>query len=215
MRRGGLSRHVPHRGVERGGTDPAAHAECGRRRRGRRALARAHRVAHPRASARRDGAVEERPRRIRVDGSIGETRGRSKGLPSIRYGALGTSRRDELAYVPFGAPTLSAVLEHYRTGYAKWRHRLVGVKVGLPVEHDPLQSVASVLETRRRGVRERLGRARCARSRRTTRGAAAAASAPRGTTTSGDATGRCGQATWTNVRGGGGSGRADGADGRG
>ena len=32
---------------------------------------------------------------------------------------------------------MSAVLEHYRTGYAKWRHRLVGVKVGLPVEHDP------------------------------------------------------------------------------
>ena len=56
---------------------------------------------------------------------------------SIRYGALGTSRRDELAYVPFGAPTLSAVLEHYRAGYAKWRHRLVGVKIGLPVEHDP------------------------------------------------------------------------------
>ncbi|ACO64016.1 predicted protein [Micromonas commoda] len=59
----------------------------------------------------------------------------SKGR-SIRYGALGTSRRDELAYVPFGAPTLTTVLEHYRAGYAKWRHRLVGVKIGLPVEHD-------------------------------------------------------------------------------
>jgi uncharacterized membrane protein YgcG len=85
-----------------------------------------------------DGAVEED---VLVDkssnGSIDETRGRSKGR-TIRYGALGTSRRDELAYVPFGAPTLSAVLEHYRTGYAKWRHRLVGVKIGLPVEHDPL-----------------------------------------------------------------------------
>lgn len=83
-----------------------------------------------------EGAVED----VLVEsssGSIDETQGRSKGLPSIRYGALGTSRRDELAYVPFGAPTLSAVLEHYRTGYAKWRHRLVGVKVGLPVEHDP------------------------------------------------------------------------------
>lgn len=59
----------------------------------------------------------------------------SKGR-SIRYGALGTSRRDELAYVPFGAPTLTTVLEHYRAGYAKWRHRLVGIKIGLPVEHD-------------------------------------------------------------------------------
>ena len=90
-----------------------------------------------------DGAVEEDVLVESSNGSIDETRGRSKGLPSIRYGALGTSRRDELAYVPFGAPTLSAVLEHYRTGYAKWRHRLVGVKVGLPVEHDP-QSPAPV-----------------------------------------------------------------------
>lgn len=63
----------------------------------------------------------------------------SKGR-SIRYGALGTSRRDELAYVPFGAPTLTTVLEHYRAGYAKWRHRLVGIKIGLPVEHDTSSS---------------------------------------------------------------------------
>ena len=100
----------------------------------------AHIVLLIRERALDDGAVKDVL--VKSSNPIDETR-RSKGAPSIRYGALGTSRRDELAYVPFGAPTLTAVLEHYRAGYAKWRHKLVGVKIGLPMEHDP-QSPAPV-----------------------------------------------------------------------
>ena len=53
MRGGGVRRHVPHRGMARCGTDPAAHAKQGDRRRRRGTLTRAHRAAHTRTGARR------------------------------------------------------------------------------------------------------------------------------------------------------------------
>jgi hypothetical protein len=74
--------------------------------------------------------------RVREDASNCRNQKGNCHNPTVRYGALGTSRRSELACVPFDKTSLSAVLEHYRAGYAKWRHRLDGIKIGLPVDHD-------------------------------------------------------------------------------
>jgi hypothetical protein len=74
--------------------------------------------------------------RVREDASNCRNQKGNCHNPTVRYGALGTSRRSELAYVPLDKTSLSAVLEHYRAGYAKWRHRLDGIKIGLPVDHD-------------------------------------------------------------------------------
>ena len=54
---------------------------------------------------------------------------------SNKFASLGTSRRPELASKDFLFASLSEVLSEYRRCYAKWRHKIVSIKLGLPVEH--------------------------------------------------------------------------------
>jgi hypothetical protein len=53
------------------------------------------------------------------------------------WGALGLSRRRELAYKPLAHPRLSGLVADYAAGYEKWRHQVVKVRAGLPAPHDP------------------------------------------------------------------------------
>jgi len=48
------------------------------------------------------------------------------------WGALGLSRREELAFKPLAHPTLSSLVSDYLSGYAQWRHQVLKVRVGLP-----------------------------------------------------------------------------------
>ena len=53
------------------------------------------------------------------------------------WGALGISRRRELAYKPLDCPGLPALVAAFAQGYALWGHEVVKVRVGLPAPHDP------------------------------------------------------------------------------
>ena len=55
-----------------------------------------------------------------------------------RYGALGISRRKELAYAPLQYASLSDLMMKYKKAYEQWWHTLLGIKVGLPVPHSVL-----------------------------------------------------------------------------
>lgn len=52
------------------------------------------------------------------------------------YGALGISRRKELMYKELCHPSLSELVRSFVDGYAKWWHRVVKVRLGLPVAHE-------------------------------------------------------------------------------
>ena len=60
------------------------------------------------------------------------------------YGALGISRRKELAFRDVVHPTVSSALTSFRDAYAKLWHAVVKVRVGLPVGHDDAASDAKV-----------------------------------------------------------------------
>ncbi|KAF6772359.1 hypothetical protein AHF37_08391 [Paragonimus kellicotti] len=54
-----------------------------------------------------------------------------------KYGALGLSRRPDLMYKPLEFPTLATLIHSYAVAYAGHYHRLVKVKLGLPIPHQP------------------------------------------------------------------------------
>lgn len=61
--------------------------------------------------------------------------------PATReWGALGLSRRRELAAVLLGAPGLAALVASYVAGYDLWGHEVIKVRAGLPAPHDPAHS---------------------------------------------------------------------------
>ena len=60
------------------------------------------------------------------------------------YGALGISRRKELAFRDVVHPTVSSALTSFRDAYAKLWHAVVKVRVGLPVGHGDAASDAEV-----------------------------------------------------------------------
>ncbi|GBF91266.1 hypothetical protein Rsub_03586 [Raphidocelis subcapitata] len=55
---------------------------------------------------------------------------------SGRWGALGLSRRRELAYKGLGHASLSGLVGDFASGYSSWGHELDRVRVGLPAPHD-------------------------------------------------------------------------------
>ena len=59
------------------------------------------------------------------------------------YGALGTSRRAELACKDIVYHSLGDLLTEYRNSYARWHHRVVQITLGLPVPHTASMPVAS------------------------------------------------------------------------
>ncbi|KAA3679025.1 uncharacterized protein DEA37_0013059 [Paragonimus westermani] len=54
-----------------------------------------------------------------------------------KYGALGLSRRPDLMYKPLEFPTLATLIHSYAVAYVGHYHRLVKVKLGLPIPHQP------------------------------------------------------------------------------
>ena len=56
--------------------------------------------------------------------------------PSGKFGALGLSRRVELAGKPMVYDSLSALLLDYKQSYEQWWHTVLKMRIGLPVEHD-------------------------------------------------------------------------------
>lgn len=52
-----------------------------------------------------------------------------------RFGALGTSRRRELACKDFTYMSVGELLTDFRRSYARWMHRVVSITLGLPVQH--------------------------------------------------------------------------------
>ncbi|KER28701.1 hypothetical protein T265_13521, partial [Opisthorchis viverrini] len=56
-----------------------------------------------------------------------------------KYGALGLSRRRDLMYKPLEYPSMISLIQSYIKAYSKHHHKLVRVKIGLPIPHDPHQ----------------------------------------------------------------------------
>ncbi|TGZ67265.1 hypothetical protein CRM22_004919 [Opisthorchis felineus] len=54
-----------------------------------------------------------------------------------KYGALGLSRRRDLMYKPLEYPSMISLIQSYIKAYSKHHHKLVRVKIGLPIPHDP------------------------------------------------------------------------------
>ncbi|CAH8455449.1 unnamed protein product [Dicrocoelium dendriticum] len=54
-----------------------------------------------------------------------------------KYGALGLSRRDDLMYRPLEYSSLGEFIESYMHAYSGHSHRLLKVKLGLPIPHQP------------------------------------------------------------------------------
>ena len=52
-----------------------------------------------------------------------------------RFGALGTSRRRDLACKDFTYTSIGELLTEFRRSYARWMHRVVSITLGLPVQH--------------------------------------------------------------------------------
>jgi len=52
---------------------------------------------------------------------------------TCKFGALGTSRRSELAYKPLGYDTLSGLIQDYVDSYAVYLHKVKRVRIGLPI----------------------------------------------------------------------------------
>ena len=59
---------------------------------------------------------------------------------SDRWGALGLSRKRSLMYKRVEERTLASLVEDYADAYRELGHRVLNVKVGLPVSHTPNQS---------------------------------------------------------------------------
>ncbi|KAH9594457.1 Tubulinyl-Tyr carboxypeptidase 2, variant 2 [Schistosoma haematobium] len=53
------------------------------------------------------------------------------------FGALGLSRRENLMYKPLNFPSLSLLINNYTQGYHGHHHKLLRVKIGLPISHRP------------------------------------------------------------------------------
>ena len=56
------------------------------------------------------------------------------------FGALGISRRNELACADLEHPSITSVLTRFKEAYETWWHAILKVRLGLPVDHDPLSS---------------------------------------------------------------------------
>lgn len=54
-----------------------------------------------------------------------------------KYGALGLSRRSDLMYRPLEYSSLGAFVDSYALAYSGHNHRLLRVKLGLPIPHQP------------------------------------------------------------------------------
>ncbi|KAK4472793.1 hypothetical protein MN116_004012 [Schistosoma mekongi] len=57
----------------------------------------------------------------------------SRGL----FGAVGLSRRENLMYKPLKFPSLSLLISNYMEAYHSHYHKLIRVKIGLPIPHQP------------------------------------------------------------------------------
>eukprot|EP00658_Telonema_sp_P-2_P031337 TRINITY_DN23473_c0_g1_i3.p1 TRINITY_DN23473_c0_g1~~TRINITY_DN23473_c0_g1_i3.p1 ORF type:complete len:234 (+),score=43.94 TRINITY_DN23473_c0_g1_i3:396-1097(+) len=55
-----------------------------------------------------------------------------------KYGALGISRKAELAYKPLKFKSFSSLLAEFKQCYQSVNHKLLSIKVGLPVSHDTM-----------------------------------------------------------------------------
>ncbi|CAH8488468.1 unnamed protein product [Schistosoma rodhaini] len=53
------------------------------------------------------------------------------------FGALGLSRRENLMYKPLNFPSLSLLINNYTEAYHGHYHKLLRVKIGLPISHRP------------------------------------------------------------------------------
>ncbi|CAI2723303.1 unnamed protein product [Schistosoma spindalis] len=53
------------------------------------------------------------------------------------FGALGLSRRENLMYKPLNFPSLSLLINNYTEAYHGHHHKLLRVKIGLPISHRP------------------------------------------------------------------------------
>ncbi|TNN16212.1 Vasohibin-2 isoform 2 [Schistosoma japonicum] len=53
------------------------------------------------------------------------------------FGALGLSRRENLMYKPLKFPSLSLLINNYMEAYHSHHHKLIRVKIGLPIPHQP------------------------------------------------------------------------------
>ncbi|CAH8445925.1 unnamed protein product [Schistosoma margrebowiei] len=53
------------------------------------------------------------------------------------FGALGLSRREDLMYKPLNFPSLSLLINNYTEAYHGHHHKLLRVKIGLPISHRP------------------------------------------------------------------------------
>ncbi|CAH8457983.1 unnamed protein product [Schistosoma turkestanicum] len=53
------------------------------------------------------------------------------------FGALGLSRRENLMYKPLKYPSLFSLINDYSEAYNSHHHKLLRVKVGLPISHRP------------------------------------------------------------------------------
>jgi len=61
-------------------------------------------------------------------------------VPTCKFGALGLSRREELAYKDLTYGSLAEVLHDFKRSYERWWHEVLKIRVGLPVDHSPTYS---------------------------------------------------------------------------
>ncbi|VEL28643.1 unnamed protein product [Protopolystoma xenopodis] len=54
-----------------------------------------------------------------------------------KFGALGISRRADLMFKPLQYPSLSILLEEYIKAYEKYFHKVLRIKIGLVIPHEP------------------------------------------------------------------------------
>lgn len=54
------------------------------------------------------------------------------------FGALGMSRKSDLAYKPLTFNSMSDILLDYKQCYANYYHKLKKIRIGLPISHDSL-----------------------------------------------------------------------------
>jgi hypothetical protein len=52
------------------------------------------------------------------------------------FGALGLSRKCDLAYKPLVFTKLSSIIGNYRECYEKYFHQIKKINIGLPISHD-------------------------------------------------------------------------------